>query len=430
MRPLLLIPFVLCACLPTGTGNPLADASAGQDGGAAPDASGFDAAASSDAGPGDDGGPSSDAGPSFDADVDSGLDASCPDAGPPACGTTGGALCECLAGEALALGEGHPLALADHAALDGRATLLRQRGDATRGEVIEALVVATDDGSTESTTLLATQVGSSAGRVNAAGDALALAYVREDASSELQVLDVDPTTGAAGVARSFAHTRAIGELALARAGATIVTAFVSASSDDASAGESVFVHRVVDGVADAEASQFDVGTTINAIAISAASATWLLAYATDTAVFTQRVDASGMAVGAPAEIASASFVTALQLVTRDAGFLLAFDGVTPAVHFLDAAGASSSSTPVVGRILALEWVRVGHAMSVRSDAVTCSSSASPLIFERVSAELMPLHEPVRVGAGDSARVALIDDVPWVSSFDGTALSLVNACVAD
>lgn len=427
---LTLLPLLFCACLPTGTGNPLQqDASPGMDVGAASDAGSFDASFP-DGGPSPDiGGQLPDSGPSFDASSpDGGLDASCPDAGPSGCGVTGGPTCECLAGEDLFLGNGRPLALADHPALDGRATLVRQRADMMSGNVLEVLVVDTGDGSTESPFLLATQIDHAAAAV---GDSISVAYVPDAADSEVQLLDVAIMMGAADpVEQSYAHPHPVGELAVARAGTTSVTAFVSATSDEPSEGQSVFVHRVTGGVAEATASQYGGGTEVHAIAIAATPDGWLLSYATNDAVFTQLLDASGMAVDVPQEIASASFVSELHLVAREDGFLLAFDGARSTLHFLDATGASSSSVPIAGRIVALEWASPGYAMTVRSDAVACSSSASPLIFERTTVDLMELHEPVRVGAGDSARVVLVDDVPWVASFAGTALSFVNACVSD
>lgn len=426
-----LLPLTFAACLPTGTGNPLQDASPGfdasaRDAGGRYDASASDGGPSGDTGPALDGGPGADSG--SDASTDAGLDASCPDAGP-GCGVTGGPSCECLAGENIDLGEGRPLALADHLEMEGRLTLLRQRADAA-GPVIESILITSDDGSAEPAISLASQVDHAAAA--AGGDSFSVAYVPAGAAAELRFFDVAFASGTASAAEQvYTHATPVGHLAVARAGTTSTTAFVSAASLDPSEGESVFLHRVVDGVADVEISQIDVGTALNAIAVSAASESWLLAYATDTAVFTQHLDASGAAVGAPVEIAPAAFVSSLQLVTRDdgdGGFLLAFDGGTPAVHFLDAAGASSSSMSIVGRIVALTWAG-GYAMSIRSDAATCSTSGSPLLFERFGVDLMPLHEPVRAGAGDAARVALVDDTPWVASAAGTALSLVSACVA-
>lgn len=402
------------------------------DGGAASDAGSFDASFP-DGGPSPDTGVQpSDGGPSMDASFpdagsDAGSDAGCPDAGPSGCGVTGGPTCECLAGEDLALGNGRPLALADHPALDGRVTLVRQRADMMSGNVLEALVVDTEGTSTESTFLLATQIDHAAA---AAGDSLSIAYVTDAVDDELQLLDVAIMGAADPVEQSYAHTHPIGELAVARTGTTSVTAFVSATSDEPSEGQSVFVHRVIDGVAEATASQYGGGLELHAITITAAPEAWLLSYATNDAVFTQLLDASGMAVDVPQEIASASVVSELHLVARDDGFLLAFDGATPTIHFLDATGASSNSVPTAGRIVAMEWASLGYAMTVRSEAVSCSSSASPLIFERTTIDLMELHEPVRVGAGDSARVVLVDDVPWVASFAGAALNFVNACVSD
>ncbi|MFK8001565.1 MAG: hypothetical protein AB8H86_18360 [Polyangiales bacterium] len=430
MRPLLFLPLLFCACLPTGTGNPLQDAAPSIDGGAASDAGGgFDASAS-DSGPSSDGGVQlPDSGPSQDASPgDAGFDASCPDAGPTGCGVTGGPSCDCLAGEELALGSGRPLALVDHPALDGRMTLVRQRADVTR-DVLEALVVDTEDGSTASTFLFATQVV----RAAAAADPprVSIAYVSDGAESELQLLDSAIMMGAdEPVEQSYVHSHPIGELAVARAGTMSVSAFVSASSDEPSEGQSVFVHRVVDGVADPGVSQYGAASELRAIAITAAPAGWLLSYATDAAVFAQLLDASGAAVGIAQEITTASFVSELHLVARDEGFFLAVDGATPAVHFLDDTGASSSDVRVEGRIVALEWASAGHAMTVRSEAVLCSSSASPLIFERITPDLMSLHDPVRVGAGELAAVVLVDEVPWVASSAGSALTVVNACVAD
>lgn len=429
MRPLLFLPLLFCACLPTGTGNPLQDAAPGLDSSAASDAGGgFDASAT-DAGAASDTGPQiPDSGPGSDASVsDAGGDASCSDAGPPGCGVTGGPSCECLAGDELFLGNGVPLAMADHPAVDDRFTLIRQRGE-PEGEVLEALVVATDDGSTESTFVLATQVDHAAA---VAGDSISITYVPDSADSELRLLDAPIMMGAGEpTEQSFVHTHPIGELAVARAGATSVTAFVSATSDEPSDGQSVFVHRVVDGVADPGASQHGGDAELRAIAITAAPEGWVLAYATNDAVFTQLLDASGVAVGSAQEITSASFVSALQLVARDEGFVLALDGSTPAVHFLDVEAAPVSHASVAGRIVALEWASTGHVMTVRSDAVTCSSSASRLIFERTTTDGMSLHEPVQVGLGDSASIVLLNGVPWVSSVAGSDLSIVNACIAD
>lgn len=435
MRPLHLLPLLFCACLPTGTGNPLQDATPGLDSAAASDAgAAFDAAAS-DGGPSPDTAPSQDSGPQnpdsgpvFDASFpDASGDASCPDAGPAGCGVTGGPSCECLAGEELFLGNGLPLALADHPSIDGRLTLVRQRADMTGGEVLEALVVDTDGGSKESTVVLATGVDHAAA---AAGDSISIAYVSADAEDELQLLDAAIVMGAASPSEQrYVHSHVIGELAVARAGTMSVTAFVSATSDEPSDGQSVFVHRVVDGVADPGVSQYGGGVELRALAISAAPEGWLLSYATSAAVFTQLLDASGMAVGVAQEVTSASFVSAIQLVARDEGFILALDGSTPAVHFLDAAGAPTSSARVEGRIIALEWASAGHAMTVRSDAATCSS-ASRLIFERTTADLMALHEPVQVAVGEFAAITLVDDAPWVASSAGSTLAMANACVAD
>lgn len=424
----LILPFFLTACLPTGTGNPLADAATGSDAGGA-----FDAAASDsgpqfpDSGPAGDAGVVQDGGPAADASApDSGVDAGCSDAGPPGCGTTGGASCDCLAGDPLALGEGRPLLLADHGAEDGRVTLIRQRIDTS----IESRVLTSAGGAAEATHLLAANVAQVA--TTAAGEAFSIAYMSTELDTELNILSGVIDTGMAiATPQRFIHSSSLGLLAVARAGTTTTAAFVS-ESEGALEAESVFVVQAIDGVAGTRQSLAHANAgLIRAIDIRGGAGGWLLAFATPEAVFTQRLDASASAVGEAREVASTSFVSELHLVARaDEGFVLSYDGATPALHVLDAEGVSTNSMIIEGRVVALEWSGA-EVMLVRSDALSCSTADSPLAFERFDVDGMPLHEAVRVGAGDSgAALALVDGSPWVVSSSMSALSLTNACLDD
>ncbi|MFT5356603.1 MAG: hypothetical protein ACI9KE_003828 [Polyangiales bacterium] len=427
---LILIPLSLCACLPTGTGNPLQDASPGQDGGAASDTGpGFDASPRADSGPGADAA-LSDAGAASDAAA--GADGfapdvgTCTDSGPSRCGTTGEATCECLAGESVTLGEGRPLLVADHEELDGRVTLVRRRQAEADGTVIEAIVVA--GGVVESTTELATNVQDAAA---SNGDAISVAV--RIGEGEILHFEVGVETGVSAPAVSYTHPRGVGAFDVARNGTTTALAFSSAVSDDLLDGRSVSVVRFEGGVFNAEIAEHMGGVNIRALSIAALEETWLLAVATDDSVFTLLLDAAGAAMGASQEVAAIGFVSRLDLTATDDGFLLAHDGVAPAVYFLDAGGASVAQQPVVGRVLALEWLAsgagLGFAMMLRSDTLSCATSDSPLVFERFRAGFRPLHEPVRVGSADyAAAVTLVDGSPWVANSTGTALNFVNACL--
>lgn len=416
----------LFGCLPTGTGNPLSDAAPSSDAGPS-----FDSAPSYDSGP-----TVSDAAPT-DASNDTGpgADAGCVDAGFTGCGSEPQIGCDCLSGPPTAVGAGAPVALIDHEAEDGRATLIRFRRDgvSAAGD-LDSVVLR--DGVVESEAVIVRGADRANDVVVSVGARTVVSWVQSRGT--LMMADVDLATNEVSEPVEVLTRDHIRRLALAQRDGVTAVAFAGAMPGDTS--EHVHFFRVPDDGSAPTIRQHAAGMDLHGLALAPSGTGWMLSYTGDEGVETLALTEEGEAVGAPVRIGTSNNVPSLFLQARPGGFVFAYEGTVGAVHLLDAGGTSVAERPLTGRLVALGWADdegEGTGMLLTSERLDCRTDETPLTFTRFDTDLQPHHEPVRVGAADDVgsfdgrvdgAVTLIDGAPFVSFTRAAEAQLVPTCV--